>query len=156
MLGLPIVCQAGCWRRWSVEGYGCEGDIYPIHRTGDFWSELARGSEGDLSTRGGDLRVPFQPTWLWGAKGALWGERGNECVIQLTDAGDFGRPRSQDFNLPTSVTLRGVLVRGFYTLIQLYSNQLTDVGDFGSRHLVVHLQTVLLEKNYVLITLLKK
>ena len=30
--------------------------------TGDFWSELARGSEGDLSTRGGDLRVLFQPT----------------------------------------------------------------------------------------------
>ena len=23
-------CEAGCWRR--VEGYGCEGDIYPIHR----------------------------------------------------------------------------------------------------------------------------
>ena len=46
-------------------------------------------------------------------------------------------------------------MRGFYTLIQLYSNQLTDVGDFGSRDLVVHLQTVLLEKNYVLITLLK-
>ena len=62
MLGLPIVCQAGCWRRRRVEGYGCEGDIYPIHRTGDFWSELARGSEGDLSTRGGDLRVLFQPT----------------------------------------------------------------------------------------------
>ena len=76
--------------------------------------------------------------------------------FQLTDVGDFGRPRSQDFNLPTSVTLGGVLVRGFYTLIQLYSNQLTDVGDFGSRDLVVHLQTVLLEKNYVLITLLKK
>ena len=37
-------------------------------------------------------------------------------------------------------------MRGFYTLIQLYSNQLTDVGDFGSRDLVVHLQTVLLEK----------
>ena len=36
--------------------------------------------------------------------------------FQLTDAGDFGRPRSQDFNLPTSVTLGGVLV-GLYTII---------------------------------------
>ena len=44
------------WRDMDVR------ETYPIHRTGDFWSELARGSEGDLSTRGGDLRVLFQPT----------------------------------------------------------------------------------------------
>ena len=65
-------------------------ETYPIHRTGDFWSELARRCEGDLSTRGGDLRVLFQPTCagdFGGAKGALWG---NEGVIQLTDVGDFG------------------------------------------------------------------
>ena len=67
-------------------------ETYPIHRTGDFWSELAMRCEGDLSTRERDLRVLFQPTCAgdFGELRVHFGERENEGVIQLTDAGDFG------------------------------------------------------------------
>ena len=81
--------------------------------TGNFWSELARESEGDLSTRGGDFRVLFNPLVpvTLGAKGALWGE--------MRDIS----------NSPTSVTLgaKGGFWRGNEGVIP---GQLTDVGDF--------------------------
>ena len=40
-----------------MEGYGCEGDIQSTALV-----TFGVRCEGDLSTRGGDLRVLFQPT----------------------------------------------------------------------------------------------
>ena len=70
-------------------------------------------------------------------------------------------PSNQDFNSPTSVALGNLSQDNSPTSVTLGVPGLRisthrHTGDFGSRDLVVHLQTVLLEKNYVLITLLKK
>ena len=51
------ICMSSWMLETRVEGYGCEGDIQSTALV-----TFGVRCEGDLSTRGGDLRVLFQPT----------------------------------------------------------------------------------------------